>query len=123
MYTAYVLTDESREALQEKFPPKYSEFIGHHVTVDFGLPSDAALPEEAHVRVLGMKDSTDGLEALVVTVNGESKRPDGNLYHITWSLDREKYKPHDSNNVIANAISKYTVSLPVYIETTPDLLK
>jgi len=123
MYTAYVLTEEAREILKEKFPPKYTEFLGHHVTVDFGLPSDADLPEEAHVRVLGMKDSTDGLEALLVTVNGEEKRPDGGYYHITWSLDRENYKPKDSNMLIETARSKYTISLPVYIDTTPELLK
>lgn len=123
MYTAYVLTDASREKLKEKFPPKYSKFIGHHVTVDFGVSADSPIPEDANVTVVGKKDSGDGLEALVVSVNNETERPDGSIYHITWSLDPEKYSPKDSNTMFKNDYNRYTISLPIQIETTPSLLK
>jgi len=122
MYTAYVLTDESRSQLEEKYPPKYSKFVGHHVTVEFGVPADAEVPEEAEVKVLGFNDSGDGLEALVVSVNGEIKRPDGSKYHITWSLDPEKYAPKDSNELLKESYW-YTMSLPTVIDTTPEVLK
>ena len=122
MYTAYVLTDESRSQLENKYPPKYPKFIGHHVTVDFGVPADAEAPEEATVKVLGSVDSGDGLQALVVSVNDETKRPDGNKYHITWSLDSEKYAPKDSNTLLQDKYM-YTMSLPKVIDTTPEVLK
>jgi len=122
MYTAYVLTDESRSQLEEKYPPKYSNFVGHHVTVDFGVHADTEAPEESEVKVIGYKDSSDGLEALVVSVNGETKRPDGNPYHITWSLDPEKYAPKDSNELLKSSY-RYTLSLSVEIDTVPQVLK
>lgn len=122
MYTAYVLTDEARSQLEEKYPPKYPKFIGHHVSVDFGVPTDTETPEEAEVKVLGFNDSGDGLEALVVSVNGETKRPDGGKYHITWSLDPEKYSPKDSNDLLHDSC-RYTISLPRVIDTVPEVLK
>ena len=45
MYTAYVLTDAAREKLVEKFPPKYEKFIGHHITIQFGVPKDTEAPD------------------------------------------------------------------------------
>jgi len=124
MYTAHVLYDEAtRELLAEKFPPKYSKFIGHHVTVEFGVPADAEPPEDAEVKVLGIKDSGDGLEALVVSVGGETQRPDGGTYHITWSLEPDKYSPKDSNALMQDGTIKYKVSMPININTKPMLLK
>jgi hypothetical protein len=102
-YVAYVLGDPSRNLLAKRFPPKYPEFVGHHITVEFGVPKDASLPfgDTADIEVVGYTED-DGIEALVVAVNGETKRPDGKTYHITWSLDRSKgRKPVDSNNVVA----------------------
>lgn len=122
MYTAYVLSDESRAQLEEKFPPLYPNFIGHHVTVAFGVPVDAEAPEDAEVKVVGSIDSGDGLQALVVSVNGNNKRPDGGRYHITWSLDSEKYAPKDSNELLENTY-RYKLSLPTILDTTPEILK
>ncbi len=123
MYTAYVLTEQSRKVLEDKFPPKYSKFIGHHVTIAFGVSADAELPENAEIKVLGRKDSGDGIEALVVSVNGETQRENGSFYHITWSLEPDKYSPKDSNELLKDAVSKYTVSLPITIDTEPQLLQ
>lgn len=102
-YTAYVLTDEAREKLKNIFPPKYSEWIGHHITIKFPaqLSPDMPLGEPVKAEVVGYVEE-DGLETLVVAVNGNVKRPDGKTYHITWSLDRQKgKKPVMSNNLIA----------------------
>ncbi len=120
MYTAYVLTDAAREKLVEKFPPKYEKFIGHHVTIQFGVPKDTQTPDPANIRVIGRADTGDGLEALVVSVDGSQDRPDGKTYHITWSLDPDKYKPVDSNNLVQNA--RFSLSMPVSIETTPQVV-
>jgi hypothetical protein len=103
-YTAFVLTDSDRELLLKEFPPKYSEFIGHHITVEFGVSADTPPPVATGIiEVINHVDSGDGLEAMVVTIDKDSQRPDGGCFHITWSLDRDKYKPVDSNRVIATS--------------------
>lgn len=102
-YEAFVLTPESRTHLLDNIEPKYTEVIAHHVTHRFGVPEN---PEGGYgkivsITVVGYAEE-DGLEALVVHVNGEAKRPDGKRYHITLSLDREKgKKPQMSNQLIA----------------------
>jgi len=121
MYTAYVLTDETRALLEEKYPPSYSEFIGHHITVEIGLSEGTPAPEEADIKLLGIKDSGDGIEALLVAVNGETKRPDGSTYHIIWSLERDKYKLCDSNHLV-ETYQHYIMSLPDELKTRPELL-
>jgi hypothetical protein len=122
MYTAYVLTDESRNALLERFPPKYSKVIAHHVTVEFGVPEDTELPENAQLKVIGEADSGDGLQALVVSVNGEYRRSDGKIYHITWSLEPDSYKPVDSNDLVVDYNNRWKVILPVAFEAEPAIL-
>lgn len=101
-YLAYEVPEDARKDLAEMFPPKYPEFIGHHITQTFGVsnPGELAVPQ-AHIKVVGYAEE-DGLEALVVEVNGSKRRPDGKIYHITWSLDRTKgKKPVMSNDLIA----------------------
>ena len=121
MYTAYVLDEQSRDLLLKKFPPKYSKVIAHHVTAEFGVPADTPPPPNAIIKVYGYADSGDGLETLVVAVNGEKQREDGKYYHITWSLDPDKYKPVDSGDLIR--YGKYKIVLPISIATVPQTLK
>jgi len=122
MYTAYVLHSESRETLEKRFPPKYQDFIGHHITVEFGVPKDTSVPDQPErIRVLGYVDNGEGLEALVVSVNGNKTRKDGKTYHITWSLDRDKFSPKNSNELITN--KQFTLTVPIDIEVTPKLLQ
>lgn len=120
MYTAYVLDDASRQALAEKFPPKYSTFVGHHVTVEFGVPKETPPPPPAKLKVVGYIDSEDGLEALVVAVNGDTIRPDGKVFHITWSLDNTKYKPVNSNDLLKG--KRYTIKKAIPFSATPEVL-
>lgn len=121
MYTAYVLSEDSRRKLAERFPPKYSEFVGHHVTEQFGVRKGTEAPKSAEVEVVGYIDSQDGLEALVVSVNGSTQRPDGGTYHITWSLDRDKYKPVDSNMLLK--VAGFDDTYPISIYAEPQVLK
>lgn len=122
-YTAYVLDDASKNILAERFPPKYPEFIGHHITVEFGVPADTDVPVPANIKVIGYKDSGDGLEALVVSVNGSTRRPDGQTYHITWSLDRSKYSPVDSNGLLRADGGRFTLVRTIPISTAPQTLR
>ena len=120
MYTAYVLTEDSKSALLERFPPKYSTVVAHHITVKFGVSASEGLPERVPVTVVGYIDNEEGLEALVVSVNRSVDREDGKTYHITWSLDEAKFKPVDSNDLIRS--KKYTIVMPIHIKADPALL-
>ena len=123
MYTAYVLNPSAKERLVQLFPPKYPEAVGHHITIQFGVPSNTPTPEPAqNVQVVGYADDGEGLEALVVAVNGKVKRPDGSMYHITWSLDRSKgKKPVQSNALVQKGYERTTA--PITIGTTPEVLR
>jgi len=122
MYTAYVLDKKSRRELAKKFPPKHDEFIGHHITVNFGVPKGTPKPSQPKkVEVVGYANNDDGLEALVVAVNGKTDRPGGSKYHITWSLNRsEGFKPVHSNKLISKGYEKID---PIPITITPQVLK
>jgi len=102
-YTGYLLTQASRNKLLETFPPKYARVICEHITENFGVKDDSSAPEQPQsVLVVGYVDSGDGVEALAVTVNGETERPDGRKYHITLSL-AEGRRPVESNDYIDKA--------------------
>lgn len=122
-YEAFVLDNSSRQALASIFPPKYPEWIGHHITHEFGVQKG---PEEKYgvpqpCKVVGYAED-DGIEVLVVAVGGVTIRPDGKKYHITWSLDRSKgWKPVDSNKVIQETGFKL-LDRPISIHTTFEFL-
>lgn len=120
LYSAYIINEGSRNTLIEMFPPQYSKVVAHHITVQFGSVTHNDVPELAEINVVGYLNTGDGLEVLIVSVNGSVSRPDGSTYHITWSL-QNGYKPVDSNK----AIVKYGyTSLPhkTQILTTPTVV-
>ena len=124
MYSAHVLAEVARKHLLENIKPTYSRVYAYHVTIEFGIPKDSPVPEKADVRITGYIDSGDGIEALLVTVNGEKFRPDGKRYHITLSLDpNSDYSPKHSNDLIENADEKLIVKFtsPI-LPTIPKLL-
>ncbi len=117
-YSAYVLDKKSRAKLLDLFPPKFEKVICHHITVKFGLSKDDKKPQPAKINVIGYT-SDDGLEALVVTVNGKSYRSDGSTYHITLSHGPGR-KPVQSNNLVKNGWTPIEEIIP--ITATPKLL-
>lgn len=50
--------------------------------------------------MVGRADDDAGVEALVVAIDGETMRPDGGRFHITWSLATRR-AARESNDVIA----------------------
>lgn len=122
-YNAVVVSNNSRTLLATHFPPKYSDWIGHHVTVEFGVPKSPTLlyGKLVDLAVVGYVED-EGIEVLVVSVDGYIHRPDGKIYHITWSLDRLLgRKPVHSGAVIAN--SGYQPILPIQISGTLEHLR
>ena len=119
-YTAYVLNDKKRETLLDIFEPAFSKVLAHHITLIFNAQSDTPIPPIESVEITHFVTDNNGIEALVVSVNGESIREDGSYYHITWSLDPEAalpayiknhnnddthYNPKHANDLIKLALS------------------
>jgi len=109
-YSCFKILPAMRALVLKKHPPKYGKLFADHVTHQFGITyaehrenenmmqSVMSVPIESY----GYLDSGDGLECWLVMVDGEKVRPDGKLYHLTWSLDPGKYKPVMSNSLIAS---------------------
>lgn len=103
MYTGYLLTEAARNQLLERFPPKYERVIAEHITHTFGVPTDSPPPDEAEsLAVVGYVDDGEGVEGLLVEVNGSTSRPDGSKFHITWSLAQGR-KAFETNNFVDTA--------------------
>ena len=90
---------QGRDVLLEIFPPKHPDVLAHHVTLT--MNAKMPLPTETYGELVGIVDQ-DGVQAVVVMIAGTIARPDGKVYHITWSIDREAgAKPFHANRVIA----------------------
>jgi hypothetical protein len=116
-YLAYSLTGASRNDLLHRFKPKNPEVICQHVTFKFPAKSSDELPPAAHeAHVVGYAEE-DGLEALVVEINGHTKRPsDGKLFHITLSLDRKKGKKPVHSNALVGKGFKHIPPISIHLE-------
>jgi len=100
--TGWKLDPEDRALLLVQFPPRWPDVIADHVTLNAHADAATPLPLAAQAEIVGGIDDGEGLQAMVVTVDGRTRRPDGSIYHITWSLDRRRGRePIDSNRVLA----------------------
>ena len=95
-YNGWALPIAEKERLLALCPPVYERVIAHHVTLNFNVDvSDDLPPMPESAFVLGIADDGAGVQTLVVEIDGTSKRPDGGVYHITWSLAVGR-QPHES---------------------------
>jgi hypothetical protein len=97
--TGWKLPREDRERLLHLFPPKYENVVADHVTLRTGATSSTPLPRKPDARIVGRADDGEGVECLVVELDGTTDRPDGSTYHITWSLGPGR-KARESNDVL-----------------------
>ena len=94
------LDRSQRGELLERFPPRYADVDADHVTLRTKALREP-LPPEVHAEIVGRADDGDSLEAMVVSLDGTTDRPDGSVFHITWSLDKAKgRKPRESNDLL-----------------------
>lgn len=87
-----------RDRLLQRFPPRYANVIADHVT--YGHVPEAELPAHERAELIGRADDGAGVEAMVVELGGNSERPTGGTYHVTWSLGPGR-EAVESNAVIA----------------------
>ena len=94
----WLLDASDRAQLLEQFPPRYEKAVAHHVTLKTDAEQDP-LPRQVKAEVVGRTDDGEGVEAMVVTIDGTTDRPDGSTYHITWSLGHGR-RALESNDVL-----------------------
>ena len=117
-YTGWLLDPRDREALLERFPPRYEEVVAHHVTLKFG-DRKAEPPTETEGEIVGEADDGRGVQAMVVRIGGSTDRPDGSTYHITWSLAPGR-QAQESNLVIARrGFTWFPQPIPIRLEPRP----
>lgn len=89
-----------REELLGRFPPRYRNVIADHVTLQTNAEAHP-LPDPVQAAIVGHADDDDSLEAMVVAIDGKTGRPDGSVFHITWSLDKAKDRvARESNDLL-----------------------
>jgi hypothetical protein len=94
----WLLAEKDREKLLEQFPPKYGNVVAHHVTLK-SEADEEPLPPGVEAQLVGQTDDGNGVQAMVVAIDGTADRPDGSTYHITWSLG-EGRRARESNDVL-----------------------
>ena len=109
------LDREEREQLLARFPPHYPEAIADHVTLETTAQS-APPPLEVAAEIVGHADDGKGVEAMVVTIDGTTERPDGSTFHITWSLGPGR-RARESNDVLRD--SGWVAMDPVRVTVRP----
>jgi hypothetical protein len=94
----WTLDEAERRILLDRWPPRYAQTVAHHVTLATEA-KDQPLPEPVSAAIVGHADDGAGVEAMVVAIDGDTARPDGSTFHITWSLGDGR-RARESNDVI-----------------------
>src|SRR3954463_4901677 len=113
--------DESRDRLLELFPALYQRVVADHVTLQAGASEETPLPREVDAQIVGSADDGEGVQCLVVEIDGTTDRPDGSTYHITWSLG-SGHRSTESNDVLRDQGWTYA-DRPVPIRIEPAKFK
>ena len=111
------LTKKSREELLKHYPPRFSQVLAEHITLEYGNLSDTEYLF-SKVSVVGYQ-STSYLEVLVVAIDNDCTRHfDKELLHITLSTD-SGISPVCSNYVLSAKLfeSKPELELDVEFQT------
>jgi hypothetical protein len=94
------LLSREREELLRAFPPRYRTTVADHVTLAARVTAQTPKPSDVDALLVGHIDDGQGVEALVVEIDGETSRSGGGTWHITWSL-ADGRRAKESNDVLA----------------------
>ena len=118
-YSAYLLAEDSKNFLLNRFPPKFPKVMAHHCTYRFPDKQPAPCLSSAHV--IGYA-SNEKIECLVIKIDHSHLRPHGGIFHITWSLDPyQNTKPKHSNDLLKT--DWQMIAVPIEIILTPTLVE
>ena len=107
-----------RDDLLEQFPPRYADADADHVTLQANARS-APLPPEVDATIVGHADDGKSLEAMVVRIDGCTDRPDGSIFHITWSLDKAQGRKARESDDLLKKRGWHRLDQPVPIRIDP----
>ncbi len=114
-YIGWKLPTAERKRLLNLIKPVYADVIAHHITLEYDVPADVQLPTATSGEIVGIADDGEGVQALVVRIGGTTRRPDGSIYHITWSLAKGR-KSAESNAVIRKGWKHFPESIGLVLE-------
>lgn len=118
--TGWRLDPGDRQRLLERFPPVFANVVADHVTLAARVANDTPLPSARSGEVIGHAVDPSGVEALIVRIGGAWERPDGSVYHLTWSL-RPGREARESNDLLAPRL--WTEVAPIPIALIPARLR
>lgn len=98
MTIGWKLSDQTRATLIAAHPPHYANVVADHVTLSVAGTEPPRYITGA--TIIGRTDDDQGVEAMVVEIEGCINRPDGKIWHITWSL-ADGRTARESNDAIA----------------------
>lgn len=113
------LDRQARRDLLARFPPTYADAVADHVTLRAGMGLDDEKPAPVTCQIVGRADDGEGVEAMVVEIDGTTDRPDGSTYHITWSLDRAKGRRAGESNDVIRQLGWARFPEPVDVSVIP----
>lgn len=95
----WIITEDDLQILKTTYPPRYAPLVAPHCTLKLGVSRGSRLPPSRKGVIFGRIDNLDGVEVLLLRIDGETIRPDGAIFHITWSLGPGR-RPKDSHEAI-----------------------
>jgi hypothetical protein len=113
--TGWKVDRNQRRELLQQFPAKYANVVADHVTLKAKAGASAPVPDAVVGEIVGRADDGEGVEAMVVSIDGSTDRPDGSTWHITWSL-ADGRRAKESNDVIRErGWEKFDLPMPVQL--------
>jgi hypothetical protein len=107
-----MLPDNERSRVLALFPPRYPDVKASHITLQADPDFHFGIPQDAAVVIVG-EARHEGIEALICTVDGETHRPDGKVYHITLSHTDEFRPKHANAAIMQNGWSPLDEHVPI----------
>lgn len=119
-YSGYRLTNRSETLARlaaQGITAQHENTILEHVTHQY--PDSQCAPPATHGEIVGHANG-DGIQALLVEIDGTSDRPQGGHYHLTLSVG-EGHAPKESNALLTDAIENDTLEelVPIPLELEP----
>ena len=114
--TGWKLPSDERSTLLHQFKPKYDNVVADHVTLRTGATPQTPLPSKVEAQIVGYANDSNSLECLVVSINGTTDRPDGSIYHITWSLGPGRRARESNQLLLDKGWTPVEKPIPVQLE-------
>lgn len=92
-YAAFILDQESQQQLTRAFAPKFPCVRANHITIAHDTVDPAVLFKPKSIRVVGYACDNQGIEAVLVEIDGQQFKADGKPWHATISFDEGREVP------------------------------